>query len=209
MVGETLGGPYSRPPACQVESEPKRKRFPLPLLLDSRGLFGERGSPFIRSAAPTMERVQFDVAVKAILTSDRRYETDGYHFLRDALDHTIKALRKDELIEHRHVTGHELLEGLVALAVERFGPMAVAVLDSWGIREGDDVGTMVFNLIGAGAFGKSDEDSPSDFCGVMNLREELLAPYRPTREVLAKRGASPSELEPPARGNQPAKSSDL
>jgi uncharacterized repeat protein (TIGR04138 family) len=156
-----------------------------------------------------MERVQFDVAVKAILIQDRRYETDGYHFLRDALDHTIKALRKDELIEHRHVSGPELLEGVVSLAVERFGPMAAAVLESWGIREGDDVGTMVFNLIEAGAFGKSEEDSPTDFCGVMNLREELLAPYRPTREVLAKRGGTGSELDPPARGNQPAKSSEL
>jgi hypothetical protein len=42
----------------------------------------------------------------------------------------------------------------------------------------------------------------------MNLREELLAPYRPTREVLAKRGGA-SELDPPTRGNQPAKSSEL
>ena len=155
-----------------------------------------------------MERVQFDVAVRAILNQDRRYETDGYHFLRDALDHTIKALRKEELIEHRHVSGSELLEGVVAHAIGKFGPMAVAVLESWGIREGEDVGTMVFNLIDAGAFGKSEEDSPSDFSGVMNLREELLAPYRPTREVLANRGAG-AELDPPARGNQPAKSSEL
>ncbi len=153
-----------------------------------------------------MERIHFDTAVKTILSQDRRYGADGYQFLKEALDHTIKSLRSDELIEHRHVSGPELLDGVVACAIEKFGPMAVAVLESWGIREGDDVGAMVFNLIGAGAFGKSEEDSPEDFRGVMNLREELLAPYRPTREVLAKRE---SDLDPPARGGQPAKSSEL
>lgn len=155
-----------------------------------------------------MERIQFDVAVKTILEEDRRYEADGYYFLRDALDHTIKSLRKDELVEHRHVSGPELLEGLVAHAIEKFGPMAVPVLEAWGIREGDDVGTMVFKLIEVGAFGKSEEDALSDFRGVMKLQERLLAPYRPTREVLVKRKGSP-ELDPPARGNQPAKSSEL
>ncbi len=155
-----------------------------------------------------MEKVQFDVAVKSITKQDRRFEADGYHFLKDALDHTIKALRNDELIEHRHVSGAELLEGVVEFALERFGPMAVAVLESWGIRQGDDVGAMVFNLIEVGAFGKSEDDAPSDFSGVMNLQDELLAPYRPTREVLVRRKKEVG-LEPPTRGNQPAKSSEL
>lgn len=156
-----------------------------------------------------MERIQFDVAVKTILEEDRRYEADGYYFLRDALDQTIKALRKDELIEHRHVSGPELLDGVVAHAIEKFGPMAVSVLEAWGVREGEDVGVMVFKLIEVGAFGKSEEDSPSDFRGVMKLQERLLAPYRPTREVLVKRRTDSPELDPPTRGNQPAKSSEL
>jgi len=155
-----------------------------------------------------MQRIQFDVAVRSITKEDRRYEADGYHFLRDALDHTIKSLRKDELIEHRHVSGPELLEGIVEFAVAKYGPMAVAVLESWGMREGEDVGRMVFNLIEAGAFGKSEEDSPEDFCGVLSLRDALEAPYRPTREVLLRRRAEGGS-EPPARENQPAKSSEL
>ena len=155
-----------------------------------------------------MERIHFDVAVKTITKQDGRYEADGYQFVKEALDHTIKALRKEELIEHRHVSGAELLGGLVEYAHSKFGPMAVAVLESWGVREGDDVGAMVFNLIEIGAFGKSEEDAPSDFCGVMNLREELLAPYRPTRDVLVRRGGE-SEMEPPTRETQPAKSSEL
>lgn len=140
-----------------------------------------------------MERIQFSNAVKSIMDHDDRYAVDGYLFLRSVLDHTLSTLRKDELVEHRHVSGTELLRGLVSYSTELYGPMAISVLDSWGIRAGEDIGTMVFNLIDAGAFGKSDEDSISDFSGVMNLQSELLAPFRPTREVLAKRGdASPN-----------------
>ncbi len=155
-----------------------------------------------------MEKVQFDVAVKTITSRDRRYQSDGYHFLKEALDHTIKTLRKDELIEHRHVSGPELLRGVVEYALAKFGPMAAAVLESWGIREGEDIGAIVFNLIEAGAFGRSEEDSLSDFCGVMQLRDELQAPYRPTREVLVRTGRV-AEPEPPTRGNQPANSNEL
>lgn len=154
-----------------------------------------------------MERIHFDVAVKAVLEKDRRYQSDGYQFLKEALDHTIKSVRKDELIEHRHVSGPELLDGLVEFAKSKYGPMAVAVLESWGIREGEDVGAMVFNLIEVGAFGRSEDDRPEDFHGVVDLREALLAPYRPTRDVLShRRGSDP---EPPARGTQPAKSNEL
>lgn len=156
-----------------------------------------------------MERIHFDVAVKNVLQHDDRFEADGYQFLKEALDHTIKSLRKEELVEHRHVSGPELLRGVVACAVEKFGSMAVAVLESWGIRSGEDVGAMVFNLIEVGAFGRSEEDAPEDFHGVLDLREELLAPFRPTREVLVPRRASETGLDPSPRGNQPAKSGEL
>jgi uncharacterized repeat protein (TIGR04138 family) len=158
---------------------------------------------------PFMERIHFDVAVKKVLQHDRRFEADGYLFLKEALDHTIKALRKEELVEHRHVSGPELLRGLVDCAVQKFGPMAVAVLESWGISSGEDVGAMVFNLIEVGAFGRSEEDAPEDFRGVLDLREALLAPFRPTREVLAPRAEGKPGADSPARGNQPAKSGEL
>ncbi len=156
-----------------------------------------------------MERVHFDAAVKTVLQQDRRFSADGYQFLREALDHTVKSLRKDELVEHRHVSGPELLRGLVSCATEKFGSMAVAVLESWGVRTGEDVGAMVFNLIQVGAFGRSEEDSPEDFEGVIDLREALLAPFLPTREVLAPRRGTGPAVDPPARGNQPATPSEL
>jgi len=158
-----------------------------------------------------MPTVRFEEAVKAICRNDRRYTPDGYHFLRDALDHTVKKLRSDELIEHQHVSGPELVGGLVELALQEYGSMAVSVFDTWGIRSDEDVGNMVFNLIGEGAFGRSEEDSPEDFRGVLDIREALLAPYRPARRFVPRRpkGDEDNGNEPPARGNQPARPSEL
>ena len=153
-----------------------------------------------------MEKPNFDEAIRSLVAEDNRYKPDGYQFLRNALDHTVSSLRKDELIEHRHVSGPELLEGVVEYGLKEFGPMAVAVLESWGIRTGEDIGAMVFKLIVVGAFGRSDEDSPSDFEDVLDLKDELLTPFRPTRPVLSQ---DDDDQEPPARGNQPAKSSEL
>lgn len=158
-----------------------------------------------------MQKIRFEEAAKLICKEDNRYTLDGYRFLRDALDHTVKSLRGEELEEHRHVSGPELLHGVVEYALKEFGSMSVPVLETWGITAGDDIGEMVFNLIHAGAFGRSEEDSPADFQNVIDLRAALLAPYRPTRPVLSdgRAGVESNGNEPPARGNQPAKSSEV
>lgn len=151
-----------------------------------------------------MQKIRFDEAIKLVLKKDERFQIDAYHFLREVLDHTVKSLRGDELIEHRHVSGPELLEGLVEYAHKEYGSMASVVLDSWGIRESEDLGTMVFNLIEVGAFGKSEEDSPADFSGNVSLKIALQEPYLPTREILLKkRGADSQEHEVPPRGTKP------
>lgn len=155
-----------------------------------------------------MEKPNFDAAVKMIAGKGAVYKPDGYHFLREALDYTVNQLRKDELIEHRHVSGPELLHGVVDYALKEFGSMAVAVFDSWGITSGEDIGTMVFQLIEVGAFGRSDDDSPADFSGVIDLREEFLAPFRPAGTIILSSSAGGGN-EPPTRGNQPAKPSEL
>ena len=153
-----------------------------------------------------MEKIHFEEAVEEILTKDERYKPDGYEFLRRALDSTIKAVKDDELEELRHVSGPDLLEGMIKLGLDELGVMAVAVFDSWGIRTGEDVGNMVFNLIDVGAFGQSEEDSRDDFVGVVDMKERLTRPYRPTRPVLAE---NDEDSEPPARGNQPARPSEI
>lgn len=155
-----------------------------------------------------MEKLNFEEAVKIITARDATYRPDGYQFLKDALKHSVDKLRKDELVEHRHVTGPELLHGVVEFALQEYGSMAVSVLDSWGIRAGEDIGAMVFLLIDVGAFGRSEEDSPADFMNVVDLKEELVAPFRPSGKVVLPTEQG-GDSEPPARGNQPANRSEL
>ncbi len=151
-----------------------------------------------------MQKIRFDEAIELVLKKDNRFLVDAYQFLREVLDHTVKALRGDELIEHRHVSGPELLSGLIEYAHSEYGSMASVVLDSWGIRESEDIGSMVFNLIEVGAFGKSEEDSPADFSGDIDLKKALQEPYHPTREVLKRKLNTPQEQEMPPRGTKPA-----
>ena len=52
--------------------------------------------------------------------------------------------------------------------------MVVTVLSYWGIRSTEDVGHMVFNLIGAGIFGKTEEDSIEDFKNIFDFHEAFV-----------------------------------
>jgi uncharacterized repeat protein (TIGR04138 family) len=79
----------------------------------------------------------------------------------------------------RHVAGPELLEGVRQYALKEFGPMALSVLSHWGVARCEDIGHMVFNLIGAGIFGKTDEDSMDDFKAVYDFRDAFVKPFQP------------------------------
>ena len=110
-----------------------------------------------------MEKQNFQDAVEALVARDPRFKADAYGFLREALTATMNDLqRKNEDLDP-HVSGPELLEGFRDLALQRFGPMTNTVMEEWGLSSCEDIGTMVFLLIDAGVFGKSDTDSPSDF----------------------------------------------
>ena len=98
--------------------------------------------------------------VREIIERDDRYAFEAYRFVLEALDYTYRMLG-----EKRHVTGAELLEGARRCAIERWGPMARAVLDHWGIRRCEDIGEVVFNLVGSGLLSKTEKVSMEDLRG--------------------------------------------
>jgi uncharacterized repeat protein (TIGR04138 family) len=128
-----------------------------------------------------MKKVNFQEALLGILDRDPRYAEDAYHFLREALDFTIKLLEKPVEGPGRHVSGQELLEGIRQFALKEFGPMALRVLNTWGIRRTDDFGEMVFNMVGAGILGKTDEDRREDFAGGYDFDAAFAKPFRAIR----------------------------
>jgi uncharacterized repeat protein (TIGR04138 family) len=64
-------------------------------------------------------------------------------------------------------------------ALKEFGPMVMTVFSYWGIRRCEDIGHMVFNLIGAGIFGKTEEDSMDDFRSVYDFKDAFVKPFAP------------------------------
>lgn len=133
-----------------------------------------------------MQKIGFTESLEKVLTDDPRYDREAYLFLRDALDYTIKLRKRQKSEISRHVTGQELLEGVRRYAIEQFGPMVPTVFETWNINESLDVGRMVFNLIGAGIFGKTENDSMDDFRDGFDFHEAFVKPYLPARRVLAR-----------------------
>lgn len=148
----------------------------------------------------TRMELDFDDSVAVIVRGDPRYDAAAYRFVRDALDATVTEVRKSPARagrEGHHVTGPELLDGIRAHALERFGPLAHTVLTQWGLRQCRDFGHIVFNLIEAGVFSKTEADRVEDFEGRYDFDEAFLAPFRPSRPRDAM--AAPAAAAEPSR----------
>jgi uncharacterized repeat protein (TIGR04138 family) len=57
--------------------------------------------------------------------------------------------------------------------------MAITVFEYWGVGASRDVGQMVFNLIGAGVFGKTESDTLDDFDQALDFHTAFVAPFEP------------------------------
>jgi uncharacterized repeat protein (TIGR04138 family) len=130
-----------------------------------------------------MQKTGFTEALERAVETDPRYNREGYLFLQDALDFTMKSRKKQKTELSRHVTGQELLEGIRQYALKEFGPMVTTVFEAWGIRRCEDFGEMVFNLIRVGIFGKTDSDTLDDFGNGYDFHKAFELPFLPEKPV--------------------------
>ncbi|MFP4473392.1 MAG: Minf_1886 family protein [Candidatus Omnitrophota bacterium] len=114
-----------------------------------------------------------DDILDQICSEDLRYHEDAYEFVMDALAYAQKKFRRA-----KHVSGKELLEALKELAMNRFGPMALSVLQYWGLKSTEDVGNIVFNLIDKNVLSRHDRDSLDDFSRVYDFEKVFGGVYR-------------------------------
>jgi uncharacterized repeat protein (TIGR04138 family) len=100
-----------------------------------------------------------------IRSADDRYRREAYLFVVAALGATVQDLppeRQNDPVR-RHLSGQELLHGMVRLARQEFGSMAPVVFGEWGLEGGEDVGHIVFHLVQSGQLSARPEDSIDDF----------------------------------------------
>lgn len=124
-----------------------------------------------------MNDTSFQEAITRICARDKRFAEESYYFLREALDFTTKSMEKPENGPERHVSGQDLLQGVRRYALQEFGPMALAVLNNWGIHRTEDIGELVFNLVEAGKLAKTERDRREDFANGFDFVEAFAKPY--------------------------------
>lgn len=102
------------------------------------------------------------------------YPEDAYTFVREAVNFAIS-----RLTEPRHISAFELLENCKLYAQNQYGLLAQTVLENWHIKNADDIGNIVFELIEAGLLSADPADSRKDFSVKFDLfdRDVLRVKY--------------------------------
>jgi len=116
---------------------------------------------------------ELDNVLERICDRDLRYKLDAYEFVLEALSYTQKKFTRP-----KHVTGKELLEGIKDLLLNEYGPMTLFVLDYWGVKDTEDFGYIVFNLVHNKILSRTDEDRVDDFKGGYDFKDAFHAGYR-------------------------------
>lgn len=131
-----------------------------------------------------MHGIDFDEVLEKIVSKDPRYTRDAYVFVREALDHTQRMIGKPQRAdEQRHVTGQQLLHGIREFALSQYGPMAMTVLNEWGVRRCDDFGEIVFNMVDNSLLARTESDSRTDFSGGYTFEDAFQKPFIPAKKV--------------------------
>lgn len=117
-------------------------------------------------------------SVDALRERSPEFAREAYGFVVHALGETVRALPEERRGHptERHLSGAELLQGTARLARAEFGELAPMVFREWGVRSSEDVGRIVFQLVGCGQLSARDEDTVEDFRGGFDLLAALERP---------------------------------
>ena len=133
---------------------------------------GPGPSAYYEESTKAFEKVArlslFDPVFAELARADSRFKVQAYMFVVRALDRAAPG-------EDGHVSGRELALAFRALALEEFGKGALKTLIDLGVYTTDDIGTIVYQLIEAGRFGKRPEDKIEDFHALYDFAEAFPA----------------------------------
>jgi uncharacterized repeat protein (TIGR04138 family) len=104
--------------------------------------------------------------LEKIAREDGRFSPQGIKFVYEGLSYTAKKV----LSEPSHVTGQTLCEGLRKSAIEKWGRLAMLVLNSWNIKTTRDFGEIVYLMIENKWMSAQPTDSIDDFNDVYDFK---------------------------------------
>lgn len=109
-------------------------------------------------------------ALYGIVSRDPKYPVAAYKFVSAGVQYTVHShQRTDKQGVERHVTGQELLRGILEFAALQYGFLAPDVLEYWNFHSGRDIGNTVYAMIGAGLLSAGPNDRLEDFDGIDDL----------------------------------------
>lgn len=111
-------------------------------------------------------------SLEQIARDDGRYDARALKFVYEGLAATVEKLREDEDTDHpRHITGQELARGLAEVALQRWGRLAILVLERWGVHTTRDFGEIVYLMISHQWMTSQDTDTIDDFDAVFDFTD--------------------------------------
>jgi uncharacterized repeat protein (TIGR04138 family) len=121
-------------------------------------------------------------AVDDLRERGSRYAREAYLFVVASLGHTVQHLPAERLADPqlRHLSGQELVHGVIRFACQQFGPMAPTVFREWRVTTTEDVGRIVFDLVEADQLSARPEDTIADFLHGPDLMAALAASEQPS-----------------------------
>ena len=103
--------------------------------------------------------------LEQIAIEDGRFGAAAVKFVYEGLGYTAKNVAT----EPKHVSGETLCQGLKKLAIEKWGRLAMLVLDTWSIRTTRDFGEIVWLMIRHEWMSAQPTDSIDDFNDVYDF----------------------------------------
>jgi len=113
--------------------------------------------------------------LEEIAKEDGRFSTGAFKFVYEGLGYSAKKIPTEDFgvssVEApHHVTGQTLCEGLRKLAIEKWGRLAMLVLNTWNIKTTHDFGEIVYLMIKHRWMSAQPADSIDDFNDVYDLK---------------------------------------
>jgi len=105
--------------------------------------------------------------LEQIARDDGRYHPQAVRFVFEGLNYTMKKLGN----EPGHIAGQHLCDGLKQAAVDKWGRLAMLVLDSWNVRTTRDLGEIVYLMIDHKWMRAQETDTIEDFDGVFDFED--------------------------------------
>ena len=102
-----------------------------------------------------------------IARQDGRYHAKAVRFVYEGLGHAIRKAAADE---PGHIIGQDLCVELKKLAIEKWGRLALLVLESWKVRTTRDFGEIVYMMIKHKWMSAQSTDSIDDFDNVYDFK---------------------------------------